>query len=164
MLSGPLDNLAQKLSGMGSIGTDRQWGAVEASARLSRPSGSGWVCWARPTRPPQQQIDTWAHALLDGGNAAAQAQAQMAQATSFATTFGSGIMSAWSATSPATRGRCNGGRCGSKQTADAAKELYDAMSPLQQKQQDVTKATNDLELAIEKYGPDSGQAPARRSS
>jgi TP901 family phage tail tape measure protein len=39
-----------------------------------------------------------------------------------------------------------------------ARDLYDAMSPLQQAQSDVTKSTNDLALAIDKYGKDSPQA------
>ena len=39
-----------------------------------------------------------------------------------------------------------------------ARELYDAMTPLQQAQQDVTTSTNDLSFAIDKYGKDSPQA------
>jgi TP901 family phage tail tape measure protein len=41
-----------------------------------------------------------------------------------------------------------------------ARALYDAMTPLQQAQSDVTKSTNDLSLAIDKYGKDSPQAKA----
>jgi hypothetical protein len=156
MLSGPLDNLAQKLSGMGSIGQTAS-GALSKFGSALPAVGVGLGLLGAAYESSSQQIDTWAHALLDGGNAAAQAQAQMAQATSFAHTFGSGIMGlVGNLTGYA--GALQTAAGASKQTADAAKAMYDAMSPLQQKQQDVTKATNELELAIEKYGPDSGQA------
>lgn len=45
-----------------------------------------------------------------------------------------------------------------KSAKNAADDLYKAMSPLEQKQQDVTQATNELEKAVETWGPKSGQA------
>lgn len=104
-----------------------------------------------------QQINKWAQALLDGGNAARQANSQMQQSANFAAEFGTGIQG--------VIGRLTGysgalslAAGATKQAQDAAKALYDAMSPLEQKQQDVTKATNDLELKMQEYGKNSLQA------
>lgn len=46
---------------------------------------------------------------------------------------------------------------GAQQAADATEALKNAMTPLQRAQQEVTKATNDHALALERYGPHSAQ-------
>jgi hypothetical protein len=104
-----------------------------------------------------QQIDEWANALLAGGNAAEQATAQMQGIEDFfnngATGIGSAVMG-WTNWANALGVGSN-----ASQTAkERAQELYDAMSPLQQANQDVTTAQNNLNSAIDEFGPHSLQA------
>lgn len=46
------------------------------------------------------------------------------------------------------------------ESAQEARDLYDAMSPLQKAQTDATRATNDYNLAVKETGPTSGRALA----
>jgi TP901 family phage tail tape measure protein len=88
------------------------------------------------------ETDRWAQALLDGGNAAEKARNQYADEDYFLR-----ALDEWT------------GLASSMEDAGKkAKELYDAMSPLEQKQQDVTRTSNDLEWAVGKYGATSAQA------
>lgn len=104
-----------------------------------------------------QQIDEWANALLAGGNAAEQATAQMQGIEDF---FNNGLTGVGSAVMGWTNwANALGVGSNASQTAkERAQELYDAMTPLQQANQDVTTAQNNLNVAIDQFGPHSLQA------
>jgi hypothetical protein len=139
--------------------------AVEASSALGSlkgamgPVGVAFGLIGAAVVASQQQIGEWAQALLDGGAAAQQAQAQMSGIEDFFNNSTTGIGAAvmgWGNWANALGVGSNA----SETAKQKAQELYDAMSPLQQAQQDVTTAQNDLSFAIEKYGQGSPQAVA----
>lgn len=85
--------------------------------------------------------DQWAQAILGGGRAAVAAQ----QAYDSGTHWGQSIDEAT-------------GLAGSWNDAKGrAAELYAQMTPLQQKQTDLTRATNEAKLAAQQYGVGSAQ-------
>ena len=104
-----------------------------------------------------QQIDKWGRALLDGGNAAAQARAELGKWKQVTDTLNSGVQgfighltgygTALDVTSQNT-----------KKAEQAARDYYNSLSPLGQAQQDATKAQNDYLAAVQKWGANSGQA------
>lgn len=111
------------------------------------------------------QINSWSQALLNGGQAAAQATAEMKKQE----TAGLGI-SHWL---DRAKGLWNDGiaqlqgyASASDEAAKKAQEQYRAMTPLQQRQQDVTKAQNDLNavLADPKHSAAQAATAARNLS
>jgi hypothetical protein len=174
-VAGPVSGLMQKLSGALGGAAEKMGGASQSGGVLSTvlQTASDTIGDLADKAGPilgvvvtgltammeraSEQTDQWAQALIDGGRAAADAQSQMGNFGSAMketnTGFGGfvanmvGLGASFGMTAKAigdTKGR--------------VKELYDAMSPLQRAQQDVTTASNDLQLAIDKYGPSSGQA------
>ena len=99
------------------------------------------------------QTETWSQSLMDGGKSAADAlkEAEKERAKFGTDWFGNldYKASAWAGLTPDL-----------EEAKEKAKELYDSLSPLQQAQQDVTKATNDLTYAVETYGLGSPEAVA----
>jgi hypothetical protein len=131
--------------------------AVEASSALGSlkgamgPVGVAFGLIGAAVVASQQQIGEWAQALLDGGAAAQQAQAQMSGIEDFFNNSTTGIGAnalGWGNWANALGVGANA----SETAKQKAQELYDAMSPLQQAQQDVTTAQNNLSVAVEKYG------------
>jgi hypothetical protein len=162
-ISPMLDAFAQKLAFASYSGGAMGSMAGKASTAVSGLSTALPVLGAAVTvvgglmSMASQQINTWGQALLDGGNAAAAATAQIQRQQDFLTKGASGFgAQVFGITNMATA--LGVGRNAMSNAADAAKKLYDAMSPLQQKQQDVTTATNNLQLAQQKYGVGSSQA------
>lgn len=86
-----------------------------------------------------------AQALLDGGDAAAAASHTLADYND-STKIGNVANKIFGSST--------------EDVTAKARELYNAMTPLQRAQQDVTKAQNDLARAQKKYGDDSPQAAA----
>ncbi|MCW2898495.1 MAG: LigA protein [Streptosporangiaceae bacterium] len=106
-----------------------------------------------------KKTDDWARALNDGGKAAADAAAAMRQHAADG--------EQWSRIFDKIGSRWNDGIAQMKGYADAndevrqkQKALYDAMSPLEKRQQDLTAAQNDYSYAVNKWGINSGQAVA----
>lgn len=105
----------------------------------------------------RDQIDSWGKALIQGGNAAEQAAAQMKHIDDVTQPGLSGLHSwadVWDRIKALTLGTTDAQNKG----AAAARNLLSAMSPLERAGQAVTKAQNDYLTAVEKYGPASGQA------
>jgi ABC-type transporter Mla subunit MlaD len=165
-LDGPLKSFSQTLAEMSyknipglSSAAGTASNAVSGLGRALPAIGTGLALVGAVIVQSQQQIQEWAQALLDGGAAAQQAQAQMEGIESF---FDSGFTGVGSATLGWTNwaNALGVGSNASETAKQKAQELYDAMSPLQQAQQDVTTAQNNLSAAIDKYGQGSPQAVA----
>jgi hypothetical protein len=159
--------VAQSISGWMKAGADdvgrfqgavqKAAGAVPGLAGALPLIGGALALLVAGYAQASAQEEKWARALLDGGKAAQDASAQIRQASQFYQEFGTGIPGVISNLF-GLGGALNIAKNAEDETAKKAKALYDAMSPLEQKQQDVTKATNDLQLKIQEYGTNSLQA------
>ena len=155
-LTGPMDSLAAKLTNLGGAG--KTAGSALSSLSGALPIiGVALGLTGAAFQMQSQQIDGWAKALLAGGAAAVAAKTQMAQQDAavrgLESSEGGFLSTLQRLTTPL--GLVTAGH---KKAAEEARAQYNAMSPLQQRTQDVTKAQNDLDLAVQKYGPSSSQA------
>jgi hypothetical protein len=155
-LAGPLDKLANGLANLGTAGTGAGLGvlsiakALPAVLAIIAVAGQVWAAG-------KQQVDDWGQALLNGGKAAEQASAQMQHYHDVTQSGLSGLHSLsdyWDRAKALTMGYTDA----QQKAADQAQQTYNAMDPLQQRQQDVTKAQNDLNYAVGTWGANSGQA------
>jgi hypothetical protein len=95
----------------------------------------------------QKTVNDWAQAMLNGGQAAQQAMAEIQrqeQAGLAPSDWWERAKGLWND----GIAQIEGYGSAADQAAQKSKQLYDAMSPLQQRQQDVTKATNDLQAVL----------------
>lgn len=114
----------------------------------------------------QQQTEDWAKALNEGGSAAANARQQIGETADFVRqNSGIGDTNYLSAAWHALWGQLNGSGAAAgfaavslAKTTQAQKDQLAAMDPLTRQAQEVTKAQNDYTLAVQQYGPASGQA------
>jgi SLT domain-containing protein len=164
LLSGPLGTLSaklqtvaadsqgltSKLAGIGAQGTSKVAAALPVVGLALGAVSAAFEAQA-------QQVDKWAKALLDGGNAAAQATAEMQKQSAVVgllnsdfTGFLGHLTGYGTALDVSSQGQ--------KKAKESADDLYRSLSPLGQAQQDVTARTNDYLLARQKYGEQSGQA------
>ena len=135
--------------------------AVAALGRALPVVGVAAIAMAAQVQSANQRVDEFAQSLLNGGKAAQQAARDAKEAASSG--FGE-FIDAMQFGDQTSLGEQMSGLDDEQLFAEAkqrADELYDAMSPLGQAQQDVTKATNDLSLAQQENGVNSaanGQA------
>lgn len=163
-LSGPLGTLSTKLQsvatnaeGMGSKLAGASATGVSRLAGALPAIGSVLALLTTAFEMDQQQVNDWAQALLKGGAAADTARQQMAAQASFIKQQTSG----WTGFANDVLGLGNAYRAVGTEgdrAQQSARDLYNAMTPLEQKQQDVTIATNNLNSEVAKYGPNSWQA------
>lgn len=110
----------------------------------------------------EQQLDGWAQALLDGGQAADAARRQIADAAaelqSFTDIEETSGLAMFSAAGPAIAAAAAEADNLADTVEQRARDMYEAMSPLQQAQQDVTRATNELSQAQADHGVNSAAA------
>jgi len=169
LAAGYVGTFAQRLA-FASYGTSSFAGvagrastAISGVAKALPIIGVGVALLGSAFSAGKQDVDDWAHALLDGGNAAAQAAAQM-QHIHDVTQAGLGGLHSWSDVWDRIKALTLGTNNAQADAAQKAKELTAAMSPLERAQQDVTKSQNDYLYAVQKWGSDSGQAVAASQS
>ncbi|MEI4273929.1 hypothetical protein TEK04_19585 [Klenkia sp. LSe6-5] len=97
------------------------------------------------------QTDAWAQSLLEGGAAVQEA---MEQAAAERDKYGDN----WLGDLSYSVDQYFGLASSMDEAREQARDLYDAMTPLQQAQQNVTHDTNELAAAIDRYGENSPQA------
>lgn len=167
LLSGPLgtfsaklqttaadaDGLKGKLAGLGAQGVSGLNAALPVLGVTI-----GIVTAAMESQ--QQTANQWAQALLQGGRAAESAKSQMADLQGAVDSN----LTGWGGFTELIGGNSLALATAARTTQDAKdkyKELQASMSPLEKAQQDVTKATNDYTLAVQRHGEGSSQAAAK---
>jgi hypothetical protein len=178
-LSGPLNSLAGNLTRFAQEaafasyqgGTFGKAAGVMSEGASSAASGVSKVANALPVLGvvlglagaifdrQTEQANQWAQALIDGGQAADTAKSQMGNFNTAMQTTNSGFTGVITGLLGfGTQAAVTANSLG--EVDDKQKAILASMTPLQRASQDVTTAQNDLNFAVDKYGPSSSQAQA----
>lgn len=150
LLSGPLEMLSARLQTVaadgGKLTTSLAGNAASAVSKLGAALPVVGIAIGAVTTviaQSEQRVNDWAAALLHGGEAARQAQQEMAAGPSF-----------WAKLSAEISGNAAGviAAAGAADLAQQSyKDLLAAMSPLERAQALATKAQNDLQDALRRH-------------
>ena len=160
LLAGPIGLLATKIAGLGAAG-------AAASAGLMRFSGAlpaiavGVAAVTAAWSASNTQLSDWAKGLEQGGHAAETATKQLHDAHTRSILDAHSLSDAWGIVKGAFSdgaAQIEGYSSAQDKATQEAQRYYNSLSPLGKAQADQTKAQNDLNLMIQRYGPASGQA------
>lgn len=160
LLAAPIALLATKIAGLGAAG-------AAASGALTRFSGMlpaiavGVAALSAAWSASNTQLEDWAKGLEQGGQAAATATQQLQDAHSRSIVSAHSLSDAWSIVKGAFSdgaAQIEGYSSAQDKATQTSRDFYNSLSPLGKAQADVTKAQNDYNYAVDKWGATSGQA------
>lgn len=154
---GALGGAAGRLSTVVS-GTQR---AVSGLATALPYIGIAVAAVSTAFQASNSMIDDWAKGLEQGGQAAATATQQLQDAHTRSIASAHGLGDAWNIVKGAFAdgaAQIEGYSSAQDKATQKANEYRNSLSPLAQAQFDVTKAQNDYNYAVDKWGATSGQA------
>jgi hypothetical protein len=142
-------------------------GVVSGLARAMPAVGVAVGVVAAIMARAEAQADSWAQALLEGGNAADTARQEIAASAAgiqdLASGF-SGLVAAFTPSGAAIQATATRSSEALEMMEERAEALYDAMSPIEQAQQDVSRTTNDLSAAMSDGSTTAAQLQAAKDA